>query len=266
MAPHSSTLACKIPWTEEPGGLQSMGSLRVRHDWATSLSLFTSMHWRRKWQPIQCSCLENPRDGGAWWAAVYGVAQSRTRLKRLSSSSSSASVLAWRMKIPGTAEPGGLPSVGSQRVGHDCSHLAAATVQARNYTGGTTNLLLVLFNKILIQRPWPQQWQHFAVILMSMEAKNLTSMKISLLRIYSATERFTDTTRLSAHGVSPKDLDQWAQGASWSVSKSARPELLLGVLAREWVSPLALRFRGLKPRRAFSLSSALPVTPGSHIF
>ena len=51
MAPHSSTLPWKIPWTEEPGGLQSMGLLRVRHDWATSLSLFTFMHWRRKWQP-----------------------------------------------------------------------------------------------------------------------------------------------------------------------------------------------------------------------
>ena len=51
MAPHSSTLSWKIPWTEEPGRLQSMGSLRVEHDWATSLSLFTFMHWRRKWQP-----------------------------------------------------------------------------------------------------------------------------------------------------------------------------------------------------------------------
>ena len=51
MAPHSSTLAWKLPWTEEPGRLQSMGSLRVRHDWATSLSLFTFKHWRRKWQP-----------------------------------------------------------------------------------------------------------------------------------------------------------------------------------------------------------------------
>ena len=51
MAPHSSTLAWKIPWTEEPGRLRSMGSLRVRHNWATSLSLFTFMHWRRKWQP-----------------------------------------------------------------------------------------------------------------------------------------------------------------------------------------------------------------------
>ena len=50
MAPHSSTLAWKIPWMEEPGRLQFMGSLRVGHDWATSLSLFTFMHWRRKWQ------------------------------------------------------------------------------------------------------------------------------------------------------------------------------------------------------------------------
>ena len=117
--------------------LQSMGLQRVWHDWATSLSLFTFMHWRRQWHPtpvllpgkshgrrslvgcspwdreesdttewlhflfspscigegngnpLQYSCLENPRDGGAWWAAVYGVAQSRTRLKQLSSSSSS---------------------------------------------------------------------------------------------------------------------------------------------------------------------------------
>ena len=51
MAPHSSTLVWKIPWTEEPGGLQSMGSHRVGHDWATSLSLFTFTHWRRQWQP-----------------------------------------------------------------------------------------------------------------------------------------------------------------------------------------------------------------------
>ena len=51
MATHSSTLAWKSPWTEEPGRLQSMGSLRVGHDWAISISLFTFMHWRRKWQP-----------------------------------------------------------------------------------------------------------------------------------------------------------------------------------------------------------------------
>ena len=87
MATYSSTLAWKIPWTEEPGGLQSMGSLRVRHDWATSLSLFTFMHWEKE-------------------MATH------------------SSVLAWR--IPGTGEPGGLPSVGSHRVGHDWSDLAAA--------------------------------------------------------------------------------------------------------------------------------------------
>ena len=51
MATHSSILAWQIPWTEEPGRLQSMGSIGVRHDWATSLPLFTFMHWRRKWQP-----------------------------------------------------------------------------------------------------------------------------------------------------------------------------------------------------------------------
>ena len=121
---------------EEPGRLQSIGSWRVRHDWATSLSPFTFMHWRRKWQPtpvflpgesqgqkslvgcspwgpeesdmterlhfhlslswigegngnpLICSCLENPRDRGAWWAAIYGVTQSRTRLKWVVSSSS----------------------------------------------------------------------------------------------------------------------------------------------------------------------------------
>ena len=80
MAPHSSNLAWKITWMEEPGRLQSMGSLRVAHDSGTSLSLFTFMHWRKE-------------------MATH------------------SSVLAWR--IPGTGEPGGLPSMGSHRVGHD---------------------------------------------------------------------------------------------------------------------------------------------------
>ena len=84
MAPHSRTPAWKIPWMEEPGGLQSMGSLRVRHDWATSLSL--SCIGEGNGNPLQCSFLENPRDRGAWWAAVYGVAQNQTGLKWLSSS------------------------------------------------------------------------------------------------------------------------------------------------------------------------------------
>ena len=85
MAPHSSTLAWKIPWTEDPGRLQSMGLLRVGHDWVISLSCIGE----GSWNPLQYSCLENPRDGGACWAAVYGVTQSWTRLMRLSSSSSS---------------------------------------------------------------------------------------------------------------------------------------------------------------------------------
>ena len=86
MAPHSSPLAWKIPWTEEAGGLQSMGSRRVGHDWVTSLWLFTFMHWRRKWQPTP----------------VFLPRESQGR------------------------EPGGLPSMGSHRVGHDWSDLAAA--------------------------------------------------------------------------------------------------------------------------------------------
>ena len=92
MAAYSSTLAWKIPRTEEPGRLQSMRSLRVGHDWMTSLSLFLSCTGEGNGKPLQCSCLENPRDRGAWWAAVYGVAQSQTPLKQLGSSSSSSSV------------------------------------------------------------------------------------------------------------------------------------------------------------------------------
>ena len=85
----TSTLAWKIPRTEEPGRLQSMGSLRVGHYWATSLSFFIFMHWRRKWQPIPVNILAG--------------------------------------RIPGTGEPGGLLSMGSHRVGHDWSDSAAAS-------------------------------------------------------------------------------------------------------------------------------------------
>ena len=92
MAPHSSTLAWKIPQTEEPSRLQSMGSWRVGHDWVTSLSLF---HFHALEKEMAPSCLENPRDGRAWWTAVYGVAQSWTQLKRRSSSSSSSSSSPW---------------------------------------------------------------------------------------------------------------------------------------------------------------------------
>ena len=88
MATHSSTLAWKIPWMEEPGRLQSMGSQRVGHNWTTSLSLFTFLYWRRKWQPTPVFL---PGESQGW-------------------------------------EPGGLPSMGSHRVGHDWSDLTAEMI------------------------------------------------------------------------------------------------------------------------------------------
>ena len=80
MATYSSTLGWKIPWTEEPGGLPSMGSHRVGGDSVASLS-FTFMHWRRKWQPTPVFLPGESQGQGSLWAAIYGVAQSRTRLK-----------------------------------------------------------------------------------------------------------------------------------------------------------------------------------------
>ena len=94
LAPHSSALAWKIPWTEEPGGLQSMGSLRVGPDWATSLSLFTFMHCRRKWQPTPMF--------------LPGESQGQRSLV------------------------GRLPSMGSHRVRHYWSDLAAAAAAWSN--------------------------------------------------------------------------------------------------------------------------------------
>ena len=88
MAPHSSTLVWKIPWTEEPGRLQSVGSLGVGHDWATSLSLFPFMHWRRKWQSTPVFLPGESQGQGSLAGCVYGVAHSRTQLKWLSRSSS----------------------------------------------------------------------------------------------------------------------------------------------------------------------------------
>ena len=89
VAPHSSPLAWKIPWTEEPGGPQSMGSLESGATERLHFHFSFSCTGEGNGNPLQCSCLENPRDGEAWWAAVYGVAQSWTWLKQLSSSSSS---------------------------------------------------------------------------------------------------------------------------------------------------------------------------------
>ena len=89
MAPHSSTLAWKIPWMEEPGRLQSMRSLRAGQDWATSLSPFTFMHWRRKWQPTSVFLPGESQGRGSLVGCCLWGRTSRTRLKRLSSSSSS---------------------------------------------------------------------------------------------------------------------------------------------------------------------------------
>jgi len=89
MAPHSSTFAWKIPWTEKTGRLQSMGSLESDTTERLHFDFSLSCIGEGNGNPLQCSCLESPRDGGAWWAAIYGVTQSWTRLKRLSSSRSS---------------------------------------------------------------------------------------------------------------------------------------------------------------------------------
>ena len=93
MAPHSSTLAWKIPWMEEPSRLQSMGSLKS--DMTERLHFHFSLSCIREGtgNPLQCSCLENPSGEGAWWIAVYGVTQGRTWLKWLSSSSSSSKLI-----------------------------------------------------------------------------------------------------------------------------------------------------------------------------
>ena len=112
--------------------------------------------------PLQSSCLENPMDGGAWWAAVHGVVKSRTQLSDFTFNfhfhalekemATHSSVLAW--KIPGTGEPGGLPSMRSHRVGHDWSDLAAAAyepiyvIKVKLYTIKIHFYTLILISKI----------------------------------------------------------------------------------------------------------------------
>ena len=88
MATHSSTVAWKIPWKEEPGRLQSMRSLRVDTTEWLHFHFSLSFIGEGNGNPLQCSCMENPRDKGAWWTAICGVARSWTGLKRLSLSSS----------------------------------------------------------------------------------------------------------------------------------------------------------------------------------
>ena len=121
-------------WIGRPGVLWFMGLQRVRHDWATELNWEITLG-EGNGTPLQYSCLENPMDGGAWLAAFHGVVKSRTWLSDFTftfhlhaldkEKATHSSVLAWR--IPGTGEPGGLPSMGSHRVRHDWSDLAAAS-------------------------------------------------------------------------------------------------------------------------------------------
>ena len=140
MAPHSSTLAWKIPWMEEPGRLKSWGCYESdTTEWLHfHFSLFTFMHWRRKWQPTPVFL---PGKSHGWRSLVgwsHGVATSRTQLSDFTFTfhfraleeemATHPTILGWR--IPGTEEPGGLPSVGSHRVGHDWSDLAAAAAAA----------------------------------------------------------------------------------------------------------------------------------------
>ena len=130
MATHSSTLAWKIHGQRSlvgcsPWGLEE-SDITERLHFHFSLSRIGEGNGN----PLQCSCLENPRDGGTWWAAICGVAQSWTRLKQLSSSdredpmeqemAAHSSVLAW--EISWTEEPSGLQSMGSHRVGQDLAH------------------------------------------------------------------------------------------------------------------------------------------------
>ena len=148
LATHSSTLAWRTPWLEEPGRLQSMGLLRVRHDWAISFSLFTFMHWRRKWQPTPVFffllfkfiyfnwrlitlqyCIDftiHPHESTMGVHVFPILNPPPTSLPVPSLWVIHSSILAWR--IPGMVESGGLPSMRLHRIGHDWSKLAAATI------------------------------------------------------------------------------------------------------------------------------------------
>ena len=111
--------------------------------------------------PLQDSCLENPMDGGAWWAAVHGVAKSQMQLSDFTFTfhfhalekemATHSSVLAWR--IPGTGEPGGLLSMGSHRVGHDWSNLAAAAAAAAGFLSFVTTRVPIASNNIFTMEP-----------------------------------------------------------------------------------------------------------------
>ena len=123
MTPHSSTLALRIPRTEEPGRLQSMGLRRVGHDWANSLSLFTFMHWRRKWQPIPVFLPGESQGRGSLVGCRLWCHTESDRLKRLSSSSSKNSSYPLPLS-QNIASSGKLPTTGQDVPGlhTPCTH------------------------------------------------------------------------------------------------------------------------------------------------
>ena len=136
--------------------------------------------------PLQYSCLENPMDGGAWWAAVHGVAKSRTRLSDFTFTfhfpalekemATHSSVLAWR--IPGTGEPGGLASMGSHRVGHDWSDLAAGGVVLGKlyitYDSDTSFTSFCFFIQIIRVSEFAFKNSFFRVLTKKLEADSIS--------------------------------------------------------------------------------------------
>ena len=144
LATHSSILAQRIQWAEADYS-----------PWCPSagkISSTSSVSGEGNGTPLQSSCLENPMDGGAWWAAVHRITKSRTRLSNFTFTfhfhalekemAAHSSILNWR--LPGTGEPGGLPSMGSHRVGHDWSNLAAAM----------SEVILSLLSKMAVFMSW----------------------------------------------------------------------------------------------------------------
>ena len=202
----SSTLAWKIPWMEGPGRLQSMGSLGVGYYWATSLSLFTFMHWRRKWQPTPVFLPGESQGRGAWWAAVYGVVQSRIRLKRLSSSSSSS------------------------RLPRRCSGKEFACWCRRHER--------LRFNLCIRKIPWSGKWQPLASPLWTEDSDGLQSLESQTVRHNWGIEH---STAQREHGQergrrkrqstevlfkeieeAPWWLESWVPGRNWGEREESR--------------------------------------------
>ena len=179
--------------------------------------------------PLQYSCLENPRGGGAWWAAVRGVAEGWTRLhfhfhalkKEMATHSS---VLAWR--IPGMAEPGGLPSTGSHRVGHDWSDAAAAAAAIASWSSTYPGGFPVLHSSHCTEWPvytsgspirsWtPESWDHFCLVChcilrtLCHQYWHLIVYQFSSVQSLSRVRLFA-TPWIAAHQASLSIINSWS--------------------------------------------------------